>query len=538
MMSIDRNANKTTKSGTNMLTRRVTTNLAAGIITNADFPTADHVPDTIPMPFTNFGHQALIDHELLQTILWTTINRMQSVLKPWKKLHAGLVATNCIVSLVLFGALATRVDGLWVGIISSIASLILGTVLINRRTERFRKSLAKTKASELQKLLSDTWEPDEKEHFIQTIRKRTQYFGSGELGGDCVPVLTIVDDGNPFPGFGRLQAENTFTCRPKDDVREPLPSIDKIAEVLFQNVRKTVEASSITEVASGNVITVYGDSVTIGSKWLGPDKSPQLWIPRDQLESFLAVPDDASSRQYFAIQAVFPTHTTAATVFFRPFLSGNAASCHLAVSTIGPPILNELHVRKVLLRYNLEMQEKDQPRTPSLTADTSNDRLTAIRTIRTLTRDTGAFINGAMNMSALLKLNIEDNELSGIHKSEFDREFKQIVQQSTMWPASVGITNVNVRDRNSYTFVKDFYGKPEMLACVRTMYDQISRIILDSLDDLGFSISDYRDKEGHYSINADKIDSLVVGEKIYIEKKIEKAEPSQTVKEAKGETRQ
>ena len=56
------------------------------------------------------------------------------------------------------------------------------------------------------------------------------------------------------------------------------------------------------------------------------------------------------------------------------------------------------------------------------------------------------------------------------------------------------------------------------MASVRNLYDQVSRAVLDTLDTLGFDITDYRDSEGKYSINADKIDQLVVGEKIHIEK--------------------
>ncbi|MBP8047973.1 MAG: hypothetical protein KAY64_04450, partial [Anaerolineales bacterium] len=51
---------------------------------------------------------------------------------------------------------------------------------------------------------------------------------------------------------------------------------------------------------------------------------------------------------------------------------------------------------------------------------------------------------------------------------------------------------------------------------IKTLYQQISRTILDTFDSMGFDITDYRDREGKYSINAEKIDRLIIGEEIKI----------------------
>ncbi|NEO85100.1 MAG: hypothetical protein F6J87_12750 [Spirulina sp. SIO3F2] len=64
------------------------------------------------------------------------------------------------------------------------------------------------------------------------------------------------------------------------------------------------------------------------------------------------------------------------------------------------------------------------------------------------------------------------------------------------------------------TFTSDFFGRPESIASVSILYSLISKAVIDSLEDLGFDVSDYKDKEGNYTINAEKIDQLIVGETI------------------------
>lgn len=499
------------------LTKTITFNLAAGIIADSNFPTKDHIPAIAPLPFTNFGHQALIDHKLLQSIIWTTILRMQEASKKWR-------TKLWIYTVVSFGAALAgfgMADSTFWKFASPISLLVIGGIIIFFEAGAVRKRLADIKATELNKLLSGDWVTAQDKGFQTYLHNKMKHFGSGELDGNSIPVLVVTRDNDPFPGYGRLQLENSFVCRPKSTANNrPELDIEKINEIVFGNVNSAIAKAGIPDVTSGIVVTVYGDSITMDSKWLDEDKSPILWIPRNKLADFIKIEDSASSRHYFAIQIVFPEHINTSTFFFRMFLAGNAACCHLAVSTIGPPILDKHHVRKALLRHKLTKSPEKKSRPENQKKATFeakiNPLLIAIKNISKFTEDGVDFINPALDLLDLGALKFNDTELSGNQKKEYEEEFNKIVQQSTMWPGAFGFKNTNIRDINSYTFSKDFYGRPEIQSCIRTMYDQISRSILDSFDELGFDISNYRSKDGHYSINAEKIDSLVIGEAIHI----------------------
>jgi hypothetical protein len=86
---------------------------------------------------------------------------------------------------------------------------------------------------------------------------------------------------------------------------------------------------------------------------------------------------------------------------------------------------------------------------------------------------------------------------------------------TTTWPGRLTPLG-NWREDYSLTFTNDFFGSTEALASIKTLYQQISSTILDTFDSMGFDITDYRDREGKYSINAEKIDRLIIGEEIKI----------------------
>ncbi len=115
-----------------------------------------------------------------------------------------------------------------------------------------------------------------------------------------------------------------------------------------------------------------------------------------------------------------------------------------------------------------------------------------------------------LNVIEIKKLSVHEEE-----SEEYSKEFKEAIKENIMWPGYVTAIQ-NLREANSLTFTDDFFGKTEAVASVKTLYDQIARALLDSLDTLGFDISAYRDREGNYSINAEKIDQLVLGERIQI----------------------
>ncbi|UCE04418.1 MAG: hypothetical protein JSW07_12375 [bacterium] len=95
--------------------------------------------------------------------------------------------------------------------------------------------------------------------------------------------------------------------------------------------------------------------------------------------------------------------------------------------------------------------------------------------------------------------------------------------KSILWPG-LYTTLPNWRESQSSTFTTDFFRKTEGIYSVKHIYDQISRAIIDGLDNLNFDVSEYRNQEGKYMINADKIDKLIVGERIYIDKSKKRSE--------------
>jgi hypothetical protein len=512
------NALKTYSDQHAELTQRVTFQLAAGIVGNADFPSENLLPDSIPQPFTNFGHQPLIDHTLLRKILWSTIRKMQMALKPWKNIHYVLLWLNVAVSVGVAVAIASRsAELIWPGVIAGFA--VLGTLgsLIGRRTKKYRKEIAEIKAQCLERLLSFKWDD---EASTGDLPNREKHFGTGNLDSKDIPVLTVIRAEDPFPGFGRLQADMTFVCRPAKN-REIARHM--VNETITANARRTVEESSVGAISSGRVMVVNGESVGIQSKWLDREKTPILWIPALKGDEYVAGCEETSCREYFAIQAIFPQHLTALTFFVRTFMAGNAASCHLALSTIGPPIFDLVHLRRVLLSHKICKEEDNagtRPNTqvPVLKSTKKQTRWNALTYLKSATRGSITFLSPLLDLSTILEMAPDGDELSEKEAQDFKGEFNKIIEQSTQWPGCIGFSNINFRDHYSYTFPSDFFAKPEMLACVRTMYDQVSRSIIDSLEELGYDVSAYKDKEGNYSIRADKIDNIVLGEKIYMEK--------------------
>ena len=121
-----------------------------------------------------------------------------------------------------------------------------------------------------------------------------------------------------------------------------------------------------------------------------------------------------------------------------------------------------------------------------------------------------------LNLSDIMDLEFQDD----VKHSEYYARLNDVASKTTIWPGRYMhaiYPNANWREANSVTFPSDFFGRPECLASIRVLYDQIARVILDDLDEEGFDISDYRNSQGVYSINADKIDQLIVGESIIID---------------------
>ncbi len=507
------------------LKKQNTLSLLASLIASPRFPEEEHISPSIPIPFTNFGHQPFIDHELLQHELWRVISKIQNAIKPWNKKKKIFNIINLCLALIVGFVFVVWVGDFAPGIVVGFVLFVCGRYLIAMGNTKCIENIADIRAQELEKILSsnvDTYQVSDSNSHSDIIRERMRYIGNGDLDGEKIPVITIIEDGDPFPGYGRLQLENTFVCRPKDDNNGSQKKGSAIAEEVFSEVKKNIFFSDSVKVSCGKVATVYGDSINIDSRWLDKNKTPILWVDKNQVDDFLLSKDSEESRLYYAISLVFPEYNAMATLFFRVFLAGNSASCHMSLSTIGPPVFDKQLIRKMILKYKISKEKKSSSSEEDNFSKSKKDKsglLSSIKIMKALTMADDDFIDESIELSSILDLKIENEGISDKKdKAEFDKEFNDIVGKSAIWPGNIGLRNSSVRDANSYSFVTGFYDKPELLAAVRTMYDQVSRAILDSFDKQGFNITEYRDKEGNYSINAEKIDNLVIGEKIHIKK--------------------
>jgi hypothetical protein len=105
-----------------------------------------------------------------------------------------------------------------------------------------------------------------------------------------------------------------------------------------------------------------------------------------------------------------------------------------------------------------------------------------------------------------------DPDLQGEQES-LEKEARRLLETRTIWPGNwCGI--INWREVTSWTIMQDYLGSTELIASVRSIYSGMLLAMLDALAQLGFNTDSYRDKDGRLTINAEKIESLVVGDKI------------------------
>ena len=228
---------------------------------------------------------------------------------------------------------------------------------------------------------------------------------------------------------------------------------------------------------------------------------------------------EVSARRFFAVQVLFPEYLTAATFFVRLFWAGNAAACQVAVTTLGPPIVDKEYFLRRLLKYKMEKEGTDKSvgqatYTSEDVREEEREEIARLRLVHILTQSETPFQSDSINIGEIDKLNVLNGKAA--RQSEtYKREYEEIIKENVMWPGRF-FSCLNWRENNSLTFPTDFFGRPEAIATVRTLYDQISRAILNSLSDLGFDISDYRDR---ISIMVEKlVGDIVLGETVIIEK--------------------
>lgn len=72
------------------------------------------------------------------------------------------------------------------------------------------------------------------------------------------------------------------------------------------------------------------------------------------------------------------------------------------------------------------------------------------------------------------------------------------------------------RETHSRELTDDYFGATESRAYLRALYERLVSASLDALKMHNFDISEYRDKDGRLQIHAEKIDNLMIGEKMVV----------------------
>jgi hypothetical protein len=94
-------------------------------------------------------------------------------------------------------------------------------------------------------------------------------------------------------------------------------------------------------------------------------------------------------------------------------------------------------------------------------------------------------------------------------------EYVRVIQENVFWPG-VYFPQRTIREKHSRSFTNDFFGRTEVTATIKSLYSQIGKAIIDSFAELGFDVSEYRDRDGNYTINADKIGQVFIGQQIKV----------------------
>lgn len=497
------------ESNREMMERKATNYFAANTLSKFNFPNKDSMPRFFPTPFNNFGHYFLFDYERYLRILWDTVELFKSHISftsrylPWMVLGGSLILT------IFFPG----------GIFFSIIAFFITKVIIRNN---LRKKFADIRADLIRKLLDDSWYPSMSNNIPQRLHHNFAHIGAGDIENSNKPVAIIFNDQHPFPGFGKLQFDYTILCRPED--KEKIPSIPEkeLFEQVVNDIKEDLKKLELKNFNTGHLISIHSDSLSMESKWLDHEKIPRLYFHSNDPYEYDKIDPDASARIFFAVQILFPKYMTAATFFVRVYKAENSAACQISVATLGPPLWKKDFFQKRLAKHRAEKKGISLQKTLMLIAKAfipiPGKSITNMQLFKELRKqrelgDDRAFFSQNPKLRNIIKLDLLSSKT--YLDSDYIKERQEIIDESIAWPGQFYYP-LNWRERNSLTFPADFFGRPEAIDSVRTLNDQISRSVLDSFEKAEYDVSDYKDKDGNYSIHADKIEQLVVGKKIEI----------------------
>lgn len=482
-------------------TQATTRYLAAQLIAAPRFPERWLLPRLRAPVFANLGHQLLVDYEQLATVVWRVALDASAAVQRVRKL--GLLVVIGLLAAAL-GLLLCKFGAPVLGGFELTSTCVALAVINNRQNRLAHEAVADVRADALNQLSRNDWTSPKP---AVTIMAQV---GNGALGLDQVPVLVMLNTKRPFPGFGQLRFEHRFTCRPKTDA--PQAGVDELSPRVYARMSTAIREHSQEVFRAGEVVVVDGHTLSVNSPWLGADKAPRLWFPREALSEVHQLDPRAAARVFHASQILISCHATLTTFFVRVFPAGRSVTFHVAVATLGPPMTGIATIANRMVKHHVEVLRRSKPRTvetvpPAKTA-AQLDEMAELSTIDLVNHTQLAF-QAQLDLGEITKLDPIDE----IGRAPGKYASARISSESAMWPGRI-TTQDALRETGSYDLTPSFFGKPEALSLIRAVYDQAIRAALETADDAGYDISDYRDRDGKFTIHADQIGQLVVSDQV------------------------
>lgn len=486
--------------------------MAAMKIASNEFLNPNGLPRFFPPSFNTFGHYFLFDYKLYLRIVHEAVSEIQEIVKRHDTLNSW-VYYGCML-LALFLVLFLPVE---LKLISLILAVTIPLILLYNKKSKIKENInseiAAYRAEIIEKLVSGNYEPSEDFKLPKELEQKLDlWVGEGFIEDlQKTPVLVIYNQNHPFPGFGKLQIDNVFTCQPKADRVNKDFDLENLYEKVKIDLEKLTSDSSLPLVQIGSVVAVHGESIMIDSEWLDKSKTPLLHIDTNiGINEILNLDTQSSTRYYLVVQVLLPVFDTAASFFIRIYNAGNAASFQIAISTLGPIEDDFSYVMKRLSKYQSELGYYSQD--IGVIQDAFQTPYYDLLHLKASNAGEPAF-KVEFDKEKIKELKVYDSESFQSHN--YLSAYNEIVGSNANW---VGYKRYpsNQRENNSLTFPSDFFGKPEAISTVSSLYEDISKCVLNTFEKLGYDISKYKNKDGMYSINAEKIEQLVIGEKIEI----------------------
>ena len=485
----------------------ITCRAAAAEIAKPEFPDIE-LPRVAPLPYCNLGHLVLFDYDLFARAVWGTVFDLKAHVVSWRTTAGERDARATIAAIITFfiivAAAACTLSG---GVLA--AGLIIGTLVavgvkagmqFQGNIGAFNESARKIRTAAIEKLLEGNTE-GMTEH--AELKSRWIEWGTGSLGGSAAPVLTASDQ-RPFPGFGRVQVDQLFVTPEAADRAEL--SDEEIRDIIHTKVLHAAMTAGFPNIIVGPVVVLHGASLRNNSPWLSGASGPLLWLDINEINHVADRDPIASVRDYLAVQILFPDHETSATFFLRTFKAGNAASVEIHLTTLGPLESDDRHTLQRMMRLRTTTE-----------ADYNAFKVMRKTAYANLLRGLGLIIIGGedwISEERISKVALDRLTPFDLNEAtELRAEADNLNERLVGWPGNwAGISNW--REQHSKTLTSDYFGATECRAALRALYERVAAAALDALHEHGFDISKYRDRDGKWQVHADKIDSIVIGERI------------------------